>query len=104
MNNNKYKHCVCICISDMAGAILKPTVAGSNLPSGQPEKLVSDDLDSSLANLVGSECDALVSLINFHYGTNIEILHATQKINAYIFFLRPRDREWHNEKVSDNWA
>ncbi|ROK74133.1 Phosphatidylinositol-binding clathrin assembly protein [Anabarilius grahami] len=34
--------------------ILKPTVAGSNQSSNQlPEKLVSDDLDSSLANLVG---------------------------------------------------
>lgn len=47
--------------SDIAGGILKPTLAGSNQPSGQPEKLVSDDLDSSLANLVGSECDALLS-------------------------------------------
>uniref|UniRef100_A0A8C1PRQ7 Phosphatidylinositol-binding clathrin assembly protein n=1 Tax=Cyprinus carpio TaxID=7962 RepID=A0A8C1PRQ7_CYPCA len=35
--------------------ILKPTVAGSNQSSNLlPEKLVSDDLDSSLANLVGS--------------------------------------------------
>ncbi|XP_043114912.1 phosphatidylinositol binding clathrin assembly protein b isoform X8 [Puntigrus tetrazona] len=35
--------------------ILKPTVAGSNQCSNQlPEKLVSDDLDSSLANLVGN--------------------------------------------------
>uniref|UniRef100_A0A671N8K4 Phosphatidylinositol-binding clathrin assembly protein n=1 Tax=Sinocyclocheilus anshuiensis TaxID=1608454 RepID=A0A671N8K4_9TELE len=35
--------------------ILKPTVAGSNQSSNQlPEKLVSDDLDSSLANLVGN--------------------------------------------------
>ncbi|XP_054649822.1 phosphatidylinositol binding clathrin assembly protein b isoform X7 [Dunckerocampus dactyliophorus] len=35
--------------------ILKPTLAGSNQPSNQqPEKLVSDDLDSSLANLVGN--------------------------------------------------
>ncbi|XP_076002609.1 phosphatidylinositol binding clathrin assembly protein b isoform X6 [Genypterus blacodes] len=40
---------------DAAGAILKPTLAGSGLPSNQqPEKLVSDDLDSSLANLVGN--------------------------------------------------
>ncbi|XP_049580765.1 phosphatidylinositol binding clathrin assembly protein b isoform X4 [Syngnathus scovelli] len=40
---------------DIAGGILKPTLAGSNLPSNQqPEKLVSDDLDSSLANLVGN--------------------------------------------------
>lgn len=39
----------------MSGGILKPTLAGSNQPPGQPEKLVSDDLDSSLANLVGSE-------------------------------------------------
>ncbi|XP_066518653.1 phosphatidylinositol binding clathrin assembly protein b isoform X6 [Hoplias malabaricus] len=40
---------------DTDGGILKPTVAGSNQPSTQhPEKLVSDDLDSSLANLVGN--------------------------------------------------
>uniref|UniRef100_A0A4W6FL99 Phosphatidylinositol-binding clathrin assembly protein n=1 Tax=Lates calcarifer TaxID=8187 RepID=A0A4W6FL99_LATCA len=41
--------------TDITGGILKPTLAGSNQPSGQqPEKLVSDDLDSSLANLVGN--------------------------------------------------
>ncbi|XP_077397108.1 phosphatidylinositol binding clathrin assembly protein b isoform X9 [Festucalex cinctus] len=40
---------------DISGGILKPTLAGSNLTSNQqPEKLVSDDLDSSLANLVGN--------------------------------------------------
>ncbi|KAM4567212.1 phosphatidylinositol binding clathrin assembly protein b isoform 5-T5 [Odontesthes bonariensis] len=40
---------------DITGGILKPTLAGANLPSNQlPEKLVSDDLDSSLANLVGN--------------------------------------------------
>uniref|UniRef100_UPI0037E7C756 phosphatidylinositol binding clathrin assembly protein b isoform X6 n=1 Tax=Semicossyphus pulcher TaxID=241346 RepID=UPI0037E7C756 len=40
---------------DITGGILKPTLAGSNQPPGQlPEKLVSDDLDSSLANLVGN--------------------------------------------------
>ncbi|XP_078140320.1 phosphatidylinositol binding clathrin assembly protein b isoform X4 [Centroberyx gerrardi] len=40
---------------DITGGILKPTLAGSNQPSNQqPEKLVSDDLDSSLANLVGN--------------------------------------------------
>ncbi|XP_056139001.1 phosphatidylinositol binding clathrin assembly protein b isoform X3 [Lampris incognitus] len=42
---------------DITGGILKPTLAGSSqgLPSSQqPEKLVSDDLDSSLANLVGN--------------------------------------------------
>uniref|UniRef100_M3ZHN2 Phosphatidylinositol binding clathrin assembly protein b n=1 Tax=Xiphophorus maculatus TaxID=8083 RepID=M3ZHN2_XIPMA len=40
---------------NLAGGILKPTLAGSNQPSNQqPEKLVSDDLDSSLANLVGN--------------------------------------------------
>uniref|UniRef100_A0A8C1U9F1 Phosphatidylinositol-binding clathrin assembly protein n=1 Tax=Cyprinus carpio TaxID=7962 RepID=A0A8C1U9F1_CYPCA len=40
---------------DTDAGILKPTVAGSNQFSSQlPEKLVSDDLDSSLANLVGS--------------------------------------------------
>uniref|UniRef100_A0AAR2LQI1 Phosphatidylinositol-binding clathrin assembly protein n=1 Tax=Pygocentrus nattereri TaxID=42514 RepID=A0AAR2LQI1_PYGNA len=38
-----------------SSGILKPTLAGSNQPSTQhPEKLVSDDLDSSLANLVGN--------------------------------------------------
>uniref|UniRef100_A0A8C1E9K1 Phosphatidylinositol-binding clathrin assembly protein n=1 Tax=Cyprinus carpio carpio TaxID=630221 RepID=A0A8C1E9K1_CYPCA len=40
---------------DTDAGILKPTVAGSNQFSSQlPEKLVSDDLDSSLANLVGN--------------------------------------------------
>ncbi|XP_059370540.1 phosphatidylinositol-binding clathrin assembly protein-like isoform X5 [Carassius carassius] len=39
---------------DTAAGILKPTVAGSNQSSLLPEKLVSDDLDSSLANLVGN--------------------------------------------------
>ncbi|XP_029922371.1 phosphatidylinositol binding clathrin assembly protein b isoform X9 [Myripristis murdjan] len=40
---------------DITGGILKPTLAGSNQPSNQqPEKLVSDDLDSTLANLVGN--------------------------------------------------
>ncbi|XP_040901900.1 phosphatidylinositol binding clathrin assembly protein b isoform X5 [Toxotes jaculatrix] len=40
---------------DITGGILKPTLAGSSQPSSQqPEKLVSDDLDSSLANLVGN--------------------------------------------------
>ncbi|XP_050985278.1 phosphatidylinositol binding clathrin assembly protein b isoform X7 [Labeo rohita] len=40
---------------DTDAGILKPTVAGSNQSSSQlPEKLVSDDLDSSLANLVGN--------------------------------------------------
>ncbi|KAM4743474.1 phosphatidylinositol binding clathrin assembly protein b isoform 6-T6 [Anableps anableps] len=40
---------------ELTGGILKPTLAGSNQPSNQqPEKLVSDDLDSSLANLVGN--------------------------------------------------
>uniref|UniRef100_A0A673N0D0 Phosphatidylinositol-binding clathrin assembly protein n=1 Tax=Sinocyclocheilus rhinocerous TaxID=307959 RepID=A0A673N0D0_9TELE len=44
--------------TDSAGGILKPTVASPNqglTPSTQqPGKLVSDDLDSSLANLVGN--------------------------------------------------
>ncbi|XP_062241920.1 phosphatidylinositol binding clathrin assembly protein b isoform X8 [Platichthys flesus] len=40
---------------DITGGILKPTLAGSNqLCSQQPDRLVSDDLDSSLANLVGN--------------------------------------------------
>lgn len=51
----------CCDSSDISGGILKPTLAGSTQPSSQPEKLVSDDLDSSLANLVGSECDVLLS-------------------------------------------
>ncbi|XP_042621128.1 phosphatidylinositol-binding clathrin assembly protein-like isoform X15 [Cyprinus carpio] len=46
--------------TDSAGGILKPTVASPNqglTPSAQqPGKLVSDDLDSSLANLVGNLC------------------------------------------------
>eukprot|EP00066_Takifugu_rubripes_P017532 XP_011606798.1 PREDICTED: phosphatidylinositol-binding clathrin assembly protein-like isoform X3 [Takifugu rubripes] len=44
----------CLSTEDITGGILKPTMAGSNQPPGQPEKLVSDDLDSSLANLVGN--------------------------------------------------
>ncbi|XP_016118588.1 phosphatidylinositol-binding clathrin assembly protein isoform X13 [Sinocyclocheilus grahami] len=42
--------------TDSAGGILKPTVASPNqgLSAQQPGKLVSDDLDSSLANLVGN--------------------------------------------------
>lgn len=52
-------NCCSLYDSDVTGSILKPTLAGSNQPPGQPEKLVSDDLDSSLANLVGSEFDAL---------------------------------------------
>ncbi|XDV32476.1 hypothetical protein PO909_003278 [Leuciscus waleckii] len=40
---------------DTDAGILKPTVAGLNQSSNQlPDKLVSDDLDSSLANLVGN--------------------------------------------------
>uniref|UniRef100_A0A3Q3WTB3 Phosphatidylinositol-binding clathrin assembly protein n=1 Tax=Mola mola TaxID=94237 RepID=A0A3Q3WTB3_MOLML len=42
------------CSAYITGGILKPTLAGSNQLAGQPEKLVSDDLDSSLANLVGN--------------------------------------------------
>ncbi|XP_044077726.1 phosphatidylinositol binding clathrin assembly protein a isoform X2 [Siniperca chuatsi] len=45
--------------TDILGGILKPTVAssphqGMTLNGQQPHKLVSNDLDSSLANLVGS--------------------------------------------------
>uniref|UniRef100_A0A3P8WZU2 Phosphatidylinositol-binding clathrin assembly protein n=1 Tax=Cynoglossus semilaevis TaxID=244447 RepID=A0A3P8WZU2_CYNSE len=45
--------------TDILGGILKPTVAsspnqGMTLNGQQPNKLVSNDLDSSLANLVGS--------------------------------------------------
>ncbi|KAK5868775.1 hypothetical protein PBY51_009757 [Eleginops maclovinus] len=40
---------------DISGGILKPTLAGSSQACGLlPDKLVSDDLDSSLANLVGN--------------------------------------------------
>ncbi|XP_056096248.1 phosphatidylinositol binding clathrin assembly protein a isoform X8 [Rhinichthys klamathensis goyatoka] len=42
---------------DILGGLLKPTVASPNqglTPSAQAGKLVSDDLDSSLANLVGN--------------------------------------------------
>lgn len=48
------------CKDDVLGGILKPTVASPSqgMPPNvqQPGKLVSDDLDSSLANLVGSMC------------------------------------------------
>ncbi|KAK7120592.1 hypothetical protein R3I94_020552 [Phoxinus phoxinus] len=43
--------------TDILGGLLKPTVASPNqglTPSAQAGKLVSDDLDSSLANLVGN--------------------------------------------------
>lgn len=51
---------------NVTAGILKPTVAGSNQSSYQlPEKLVSDDLDSSLANLVGSKCQLFRSCIIF---------------------------------------
>ncbi|KAA0701919.1 Phosphatidylinositol-binding clathrin assembly protein [Triplophysa tibetana] len=44
----------CMALTPHPG-ILKPSVAGSSQSSNQhPEKLVSDDLDSSLANLVGN--------------------------------------------------
>ncbi|XP_062377480.1 phosphatidylinositol binding clathrin assembly protein b isoform X6 [Sardina pilchardus] len=43
-------------LDDLAGGILKPTMVATaqGLVPNMPEKLVSDDLDSSLANLVGS--------------------------------------------------
>ncbi|XP_040005563.1 phosphatidylinositol binding clathrin assembly protein a isoform X6 [Xiphias gladius] len=40
--------------TDVLGGILKPTVASSPNQAQQPNKLVSNDLDSSLANLVGN--------------------------------------------------
>lgn len=54
-------------IQDVSGGILKPTVAPTTNQSApvscqQPHKLVSNDLDSSLANLVGSKFASL------HYG------------------------------------
>lgn len=56
--------CSLLCLEKLPGGILKPMVAGSNQTSIQhPEKLVSDDLDSSLANLVGSKCLS-IGLIN----------------------------------------
>lgn len=45
-----------VILENLSGGILKPTMASSNQPSSQnPEKLMSNDLDSSLANLVGSK-------------------------------------------------
>lgn len=55
-----------VTLPDITGSILKPTLAGSSqgLCSIQnPDKLVSDDLDSSLANLVGSEYLLLVACV-----------------------------------------
>uniref|UniRef100_A0A672ZDG8 Phosphatidylinositol-binding clathrin assembly protein n=1 Tax=Sphaeramia orbicularis TaxID=375764 RepID=A0A672ZDG8_9TELE len=53
-NDSFFTLAFCVLL-DITGGILKPTLAGSNQPSNQlPEKLVSDDLDSSLANLVGN--------------------------------------------------
>lgn len=60
-----------LCLSsqgfDELGGLLKPTVASQNqsLPVAKvpPNKLVSDDLDSSLANLVGSKyCTANIQV------------------------------------------
>ncbi|XP_036391976.1 phosphatidylinositol binding clathrin assembly protein b isoform X13 [Megalops cyprinoides] len=60
--------------SDVLGGILKPTVASPNqgLPASaqQPGKLVSDDLDSSLANLVGN--------LGIGNGTTKNDIHWTQ--------------------------
>ncbi|KAI1893509.1 hypothetical protein AGOR_G00124450 [Albula goreensis] len=60
--------------SDVLGGILKPTVAlhgqGAPVSSQQPGKLVSDDLDSSLANLVGS--------LGIGNGTTKNDIHWTQ--------------------------
>lgn len=69
-------------MSDIAGGILKPTLAGSSqLPGQQPEKLVSDDLDSSLANLVGSECVAL-------------LFSCTNLKHKFIKMIRDNIRRW----------
>ncbi len=94
-------------LSDIAGGILKPTLAGSNQPSGQqPEKLVSDDLDSSLANLVGSKCDTLLSAAlikaRVHYNICGQTTNTLPRMNFSLF--RPRHRERHDEKVSDGSA
>ncbi|XP_036391980.1 phosphatidylinositol binding clathrin assembly protein b isoform X17 [Megalops cyprinoides] len=60
--------------TDSSGGILKPTVASPNqgLPASaqQPGKLVSDDLDSSLANLVGN--------LGIGNGTTKNDIHWTQ--------------------------
>ncbi|NWZ43984.1 PICAL protein, partial [Brachypodius atriceps] len=54
---------------DELGGLLKPTVASQNqsLPVAKvpPNKLVSDDLDSSLANLVGSKYGTIIIDVNW---------------------------------------
>ncbi|XP_051965705.1 phosphatidylinositol-binding clathrin assembly protein-like isoform X3 [Xyrauchen texanus] len=63
---------------DTDAGILKPTVAGANQSSNQnPEKLVSDDLDSSLANLVGSKCQLFRDL-GIRNGTTKNDIHWNQ--------------------------
>ncbi|XP_051535065.1 phosphatidylinositol-binding clathrin assembly protein-like isoform X7 [Myxocyprinus asiaticus] len=63
---------------DTDAGILKPTVAGANQSSNQnPEKLVSDDLDSSLANLVGSKCQLFRDL-GIGNGTTKNDIHWNQ--------------------------
>uniref|UniRef100_A0A665UDW7 Phosphatidylinositol-binding clathrin assembly protein n=1 Tax=Echeneis naucrates TaxID=173247 RepID=A0A665UDW7_ECHNA len=84
---------------DITGGILKPTLAGSNQPSSQqPEKLVSDDLDSSLANLVGSEYNSLLesAIIQVCVHT-CRKLHVNTLLNV---LLRPWHWKRDNEKVS----
>uniref|UniRef100_A0A665UDJ3 Phosphatidylinositol-binding clathrin assembly protein n=1 Tax=Echeneis naucrates TaxID=173247 RepID=A0A665UDJ3_ECHNA len=73
--------------------------AGSNQPSSQqPEKLVSDDLDSSLANLVGSEYNSLLesAIIQVCVHT-CRKLHVNTLLNV---LLRPWHWKRDNEKVS----
>ncbi|XP_062377479.1 phosphatidylinositol binding clathrin assembly protein b isoform X5 [Sardina pilchardus] len=59
-------------LDDLAGGILKPTMVATaqGLVPNMPEKLVSDDLDSSLANLVGS--------LGIGNGTTKNDIHWTQ--------------------------
>ena len=55
-----------VTLPDISGSILKPTLAGSSqglCSMTNQDRLVSDDLDSSLANLVGSEYPSLVPVI-----------------------------------------
>ncbi|XP_041924680.1 phosphatidylinositol binding clathrin assembly protein b isoform X2 [Alosa pseudoharengus] len=59
-------------LDDLASGILKPTMVSTaqGLVPNMPEKLVSDDLDSSLANLVGS--------LGIGNGTTKNDIHWTQ--------------------------
>uniref|UniRef100_A0A665UDJ9 Phosphatidylinositol-binding clathrin assembly protein n=1 Tax=Echeneis naucrates TaxID=173247 RepID=A0A665UDJ9_ECHNA len=74
------------------------SVFGVKPSSQQPEKLVSDDLDSSLANLVGSEYNSLLesAIIQVCVHT-CRKLHVNTLLNV---LLRPWHWKRDNEKVS----